>query len=268
MGYITKRGTDTFTYNGYGQLTGATVNGTVAQYKYDANNQRASKTVAGQTTLYIYDNDGRLLSEANANTGAVTREYVWLGNKPVAYLFGDKGYYVHTDNTDTPQVLTDSQQKVVWTTQTYPFGKQQYSGSIAFNLRYPGQYFDEETGLHYNGHRYYDPNTGRYITSDPIGLAGGINTYAYVGNDPLGSIDPQGLNADDLSETPGQRSLEQLHSQEHDVISPLVDTDLNNDGIQDVISPVVLNGGTAAKSSSSSCQGAPKDGDEATMYTI
>ena len=81
----------------------------------------------------------------------------------------------------------------MWTTQSYPFGKQNYAGSIAFNLRYPGQYFDEETGLHYNGHRYYDPNTGRYITSDPIGLAGGINTYAYVGNDPLGSVDPLGL---------------------------------------------------------------------------
>ena len=112
----------------------------------------------------------------------------------MAYLFGDKGYYVHTDNLDTPQVLTDSQQKVVWTTQTYPFGKQQYSGSVAFNLRYPGQYFDEETGFHYNGHRYYDPNTGRYITSDPIGLAGGLNTYAYVGNDPIGYSDETGLN--------------------------------------------------------------------------
>ena len=91
------------------------------------------------------------------------------------------------------------------------------------------------------------------MSSDPIGLAGGLNTYAYVGNDPLGSIDPQGLNADDLSETPGQRSLEQLQSQEHDVISPLVDTDLNNDGIQDVISPFVLNGGAAAKPGSSAC---------------
>ena len=137
--------------------------------------------------------DGQLLAEADAGTQKITRQYIWLGQKPVAYLFGDKGYYVHTDNLDTPQVLTDSQQKVVWTTQTYPF--EQYSGSIAFNLRYPGQYFDDETGLHYNGHRYYDPNTGRYITSDPIGLAGGLNTYAYVGNDPIGSIDPDGLMA-------------------------------------------------------------------------
>ena len=61
------------------------------------------------------------------------------------------------------------------------------------NLRYAGQYYDKETGLHYNWHRYYDPRLGRYITSDPIGLAGGLNTYAYVGNNPLRYIDPNGL---------------------------------------------------------------------------
>lgn len=177
-GNIVKRGSDVFAYNGYSQLTGATVNGTTAQYLYNGQGQRAVKTISGQTTLYFYDNDGHLLSEANASTGAITREYVWLGNKPVAYLFGDKGYYVHTDNTDTPQLLTDNQGNVVWTIQTYPFGKQTFSGSVTFNLRYPGQYFDEETGLHYNWHRYYDPNTGRYITSDPIGLAGELNNAA------------------------------------------------------------------------------------------
>ncbi len=76
----------------------------------------------------------------------------------------------------------------------YPFGKAQLlTRTITCNLRFPGQYFDSETGLHYNFHRYCNPKTGRYLTADPIGLAGGINLYAYVQNDPVNWVDPEGL---------------------------------------------------------------------------
>lgn len=111
-----------------------------------------------------------------------------------------KAYYIHTDHLDTPRVVTNQAGAVVWAWESDAFGvlpaNEVPSGSgLAFtlNLRYPGQYFDRETNLHYNQFRDYDPQTGRYIQSDPIGLAGGINTYAYVGANPLNGIDPLGL---------------------------------------------------------------------------
>ncbi|BBK14976.1 hypothetical protein OIPHN330_58570 (plasmid) [Citrobacter freundii] len=83
---------------------------------------------------------------------------------------------------------------MVWKANYSPFGKASItSQGPTFNLRFPGQYFDAETGLHYNWRRYYDPNTGRYITSDPIGLVGGINTYAYALSNPMIYTDPTGL---------------------------------------------------------------------------
>jgi RHS repeat-associated protein len=102
---------------------------------------------------------------------------------------------VHSDHLNTPQVVSDAQGSVIWRADYSPFGQANVSQNrIAFNLRFPGQYYDEESGLHYNWHRYYDPQTGRYLTSDPIGLVGGLNTYRYARNNPFGLIDPDGLS--------------------------------------------------------------------------
>ena len=105
-----------------------------------------------------------------------------------------KVYYVHNDRLGTPQVMTDGAATVVWRASYDPFGKAEVvTDAVELNVRFPGQYFDQETGLHYNYFRYYDPGTGRYLTSDPIGLYGGLNTYAYAMGNPLSFFDPLGL---------------------------------------------------------------------------
>lgn len=102
---------------------------------------------------------------------------------------------------NTPRLVANSAGQTVWRwDQLEPFGNnpadENPSGLGAFDLplRLPGQYYDKETNLHYNYSRDYDPNIGRYVESDPIGLAGGLNTYLYVAADPLFWIDPRGLN--------------------------------------------------------------------------
>ena len=102
-------------------------------------------------------------------------------------------YFVHNDHLGTPQVVTNQSQAVVWQGHQTPFGTvEETTATIEQLARFPGQYFDEESGLSYNYFRDYDPTIGRYVQSDPIGLRGGINTYAYVGGNPLMYTDPTG----------------------------------------------------------------------------
>jgi RHS repeat-associated protein len=133
-------------------------------------------------------------AEADAN-GTVTAQYIYLNNhQPVTKLQGRDIYAIHSDHLGTPRTVTDEDQQLVWKADYSPFGKARFTkAQITLNLRFPGQYEDTETGTYYNYLRDYDPDTGRYTTSDPIGLKGGINTYAYVSGNPLGLIDPLGL---------------------------------------------------------------------------
>lgn len=109
-------------------------------------------------------------------------------------------HYIHNDHLGTPQLITDQNQNVVWDAQYPPFGNATVDEDVdgdgqklRLNLRFPGQYFDAETGLHYNYYRDYDPSLGRYVQSDPIGLRGGMNTYLYANANPLRYVDPYGL---------------------------------------------------------------------------
>ncbi|MCU9672215.1 RHS repeat-associated core domain-containing protein, partial [Escherichia coli] len=108
--------------------------------------------------------------------------------------------YFHTDVNGAPEEMTDSDGKIVWETGYQVWGntiQEKDHGGVEQNLRYQGQYLDRETGLHYNLHRYYDPDVGRFMVTDPIGLRGGLNLYQY-GPNPLSWIDPLGLSGSGL----------------------------------------------------------------------
>jgi RHS repeat-associated protein len=99
------------------------------------------------------------------------------------------------DHLGTPQMMTDASGTTVWRADYEPFGKASVraSSTVENNLRLPGQYFDRETGMHYNYFRNYEPGTGRYVEVDPIGIAGGLNVYEYARSNPLTYTDPLGL---------------------------------------------------------------------------
>ena len=128
---------------------------------------------------------------------------MYLRGEPVALLEYETqpGWYFYvTDHLGTPQQMVDAQGTVVWQAAYLPYGEAKVlKATVQNNLRFPGQYFDAETGLHYNWNRYYNPKTGRYITADPIGLVGGMNVYAYVGGNPVNAVDPWGLATENWS---------------------------------------------------------------------
>ncbi|WP_347019567.1 RHS repeat-associated core domain-containing protein [Acinetobacter calcoaceticus] len=175
---------------------------------YNHKNERSfrDKVVNGAVatmTQYIYDEQSHLIGEYD-KTGALV-EYVWMGDKPVAAIYGSgtatKIYYIVTDAQNTPRRLVDGvTHAVVWSWDSTAFGVGNPTGSITFNLRFPGQYYDVGTNQFYNHNRFYNPELGRYMEPDPIGLEGGLNPYAYAGSNPVMNIDPSGLRLDMLSD--------------------------------------------------------------------
>ena len=189
-------GTATYGYDGQSRLIEVKRNGAVvASYGYDSRNRRVRKTVGETTTYYTYDIHDRLIAESLAD-GTIAREYIYLDGQPFVlreYMNQPGTYFFINDQLGTPQRLVDSSGTVVWQAAYSPFGKAEIvNDTVTNNLRFPGQFYDAESGLYYNFHRYYDPETGRYITADPIGLRGGINLYSYVQNNPVNWIDPEG----------------------------------------------------------------------------
>jgi RHS repeat-associated protein len=200
-GNITNDGIRQYRYTAGNQLSSILVNNITTQYTYDMNNRRVSKISGTNNTAYIYAEDigdGSTALSATSllgeYTATATKEYVYLGDTPIAVVQAGNILTIQTDHLDTPRQLTDNTKKVVWNWAYSAFGENQPTNinNTVFNLRYPGQYYDAESKLHYNINRYYDPATGRYTQSDPIGLSGGINTYIYVGGNNIKNSDPTG----------------------------------------------------------------------------
>jgi RHS repeat-associated protein len=203
-GNTTGYSSDSFFYNQRGRMTSATVGSSSTNYIYSALGQMIEKSGPGGSTYLMYDEAGHLLGEYSSG-GALIEETVWMGDTPVATLQPNGGtvstYYVHTDQLNAPRVVTrPADNAIEWRWDTDPFGTVAANtnpaglGTFIYNLRFQGQYYQAETGLYLNYFRDYDPQTGRYIESDPIGLQGGsFSTYAYANGDPIFFVDPFGL---------------------------------------------------------------------------
>jgi RHS repeat-associated protein len=198
-GSTTADGLNTYTYDVRGRMVQAVSSLGTTTYQVNALGQRVRKTNTLGDRVFHYDIQGHLIAETTA-AGATLKEYVWLGDMPLAVLDGTDRYYIHTDHLNTPRLIADSTGTTVWRhDNTEPFGDSPADenpsglGSFPFPLRFMGQYQDIETNLRDNWFRTFDPARGGYLQSDPIGLRGGLNTYVYVDSDPLGSTDEKGL---------------------------------------------------------------------------
>jgi len=174
---------------------------------YNHKNERSFRdyVVSGAVTVmtqFIYDEQSHLIGEYDKN--GVQVEYVWLGDTPIAAIYGSgaatKIYYIISDAQNTPRRLVDStNHAVVWAWDSTAFGLGNPTGSITFNLRFPGQYYDVGTNQFYNHNRFYNPELGRYMEADPIGLEGGLNPYAYAGSNPIMNSDSKGLKLEPMN---------------------------------------------------------------------
>lgn len=169
----------------------------ISSYAYDPFGRRIKKTVNGATTYFLYSDEG-VIAETDS-TGNITRQYGWKpggiwGRNPLYLLEGSTTYYYQNDHLGTPQKLISGSGAVVWSAKYDSFGLAYADSATVDNpLRFPGQYYDQETRTHYNYFRDYEPSIGRYVESDPIGLAGGWNTFGYVRGNPVSFFDHLGL---------------------------------------------------------------------------
>ncbi len=208
-GSISNNGQDQYSYYDSGRLKQISRNNApIYQALYNGLSERIKENISG--THYIYDTGTPQLLGEYATNGTPLQETVYLNTTPVLVMHAgidaqNSTYMVYSDHLDTPRMITDHNNQIRWTwypEQAEAFGANtpnenpQNLGVFTYNLRFPGQLYDPQTQLSYNYYRDYDPRTGRYIESDPIGLdAGQMSTYTYVDGKPLLYTDEEGTNS-------------------------------------------------------------------------
>lgn len=178
-GNLTNDGAHVFTYDDRGRMVQATTSALTTSYRYNGLGQRVSKTGPGSTAVsprFVYDELGHLIGEYDGG-GMAIQETVYLGDLPIALLSGTNTiHYVHADQINTPRAISDTQGTVHWKWDSDPFGvgapDQDPDGdgvALTYHLRFPGQYYDAETGMHYNYFRDYNPTIGHSERPDRVG---------------------------------------------------------------------------------------------------
>lgn len=182
-------------YDAFSRVDSSSQDGQATIYKVNGLGQRVSKSGPNGVTHFIYAPDGSLLAEYHSALGWT--DYVRVENEVVSFIRGNSLYAVHNDQVNRPELVTSPTKAVLWSGANYAFDRTVSTDSIGgLNIGFPGQYFDQETGLWQNYFRDgFDASVGRYVQSDPAGLTGGWNSYVYSGNSPILNVDPSGLVA-------------------------------------------------------------------------
>ena len=206
-GRTIQQGTQHYQYDSQNRLISISVdtqtgNQTIAQYRYNTLNQRIAKTtyslqgVKLKTTYFFYDGN-HLIAESTDEPGQKAqqlKQYVWMNDTPIAVLQAKQLFFIHTDHRNAPIAVTDSTSRVVWqaTNEDFGFANINAKSQFELNLRLSNQYYDSESGLHYNTNRYYDALNARYLSADPLGLAVGPDLFAFAMNQPHSVMDGDG----------------------------------------------------------------------------